>query len=250
MMYSNKSYIVYGNSTGNNYFVKPTSLPQYKPQFSVYTSNQTNMYEETKTHYQSDKEDYEINFEDTSSFFLKDTNQPKFVGTISHLMDDIRHTLRMATNQELPFNLDIKICNEEELSKEYNQRTNNIWNQTIKGFATHGENKEIFVLADSLDKMMLTLGHEIGHILSPRLINTTTEEAKAFSFEIVWLQTIKIHNILNLAENIDLEKIGTPVANGVHDVAFRWINSFMMDGRSPKEIYNDIINGEIIICEE
>ena len=77
---------------------------------------------------------------------------------------------------------------------------------------------DIFVLEDELDRVMLTIGHEIGHVLTTSLRDKRDEEAKAFAFELAWLQTIHKFNILGLKECMNINMLN-PAVNGLHNTA-------------------------------
>src|SRR3989338_4089818 len=59
----------------------------------------------------------------------------------------------------------------------------------------HGLLSEIFVLNGSLGRVLLTIGHELGHALSLPLSSPHDEEAKAYAFSLAWMNVIKEHNI-------------------------------------------------------
>ena len=104
---------------------------------------------------------------------------------------------------------------------------------------------EIFIKEDLLDKVMLTLGHELGHVLTKRLNNNKDEEAKAFAFSIAWMRTIKQHNIGNLATSIQLDQ---PARNGLHDVALDFILNKVKQ-KEPLDVWKQITNGDINVSD-
>jgi hypothetical protein len=77
----------------------------------------------------------------------------------------------------------------------------------------------IFVREDNLDRLFLTIGHEIGHALSPILSDPRDEEAKAFAFSLAWMKTVVEHNIADLSHNIT----PNPARNDLHDVAYSFV---------------------------
>src|SRR3989338_853413 len=97
---------------------------------------------------------------------------------------------------------------------------------------------EIFVLNDSLARVLLTIGHELGHVLTETLDHVHDEEAKAYAFSLVWMKTIKEHNIANLQNTIILEN---PAENGLHNVAFAFVTKLLKEGKDIWEIYNGLI---------
>ena len=77
---------------------------------------------------------------------------------------------------------------------------------------------------NQLDALLLVIGHEIGHVLTETLPNKHDEEAKAFAFSIEWAKTIKKHNIAGLGINIKQDLDFEPARNGLHDVAFSFVD--------------------------
>lgn len=101
---------------------------------------------------------------------------------------------------------------------------------------------DVFVLNDSLARVMLTLGHELGHVLTETLSDAHDEEAKAYAFSWAWMKIIKEHNIADLADALVLEN---PAHNGLHNVAFAFVQKLLDAGRSAWKIYLELIRREI-----
>lgn len=89
---------------------------------------------------------------------------------------------------------------------------------------------------------MLTIGHELGHVLSPALDNKQDEEAKAYAFSFAWMEIIKEHNIANLANAIVTE---SPAQNGLHDVGFALVMGLFKQGENYLQIYKKILNKKL-----
>lgn len=202
--------------------------------------------------YDEQHAEQEVPAQDMSILVLRPAAAPtQFTGMIDELISDVQQLVKSIISSPLPYDLSITLCRGEEFKKHYEARAEkNRWHQGIRGFSLHGAPKEIFVLRDTLEQTLLTLGHEIGHILTPPAVNALTEEAKAYAFEILFLEAMQRRNTKGIKDRIDLSALGTPAANGVHNVALQWVNSFLMDGRSAKDIYDGIIHGDIIICED
>lgn len=258
MEYRNTSFAIYSISKlGTNYYVTLTpALTSINSVSFLYSNKHENPYSLGSTFklYQNDKKEEDDSNIDSSkeieSFFNKGhTKPPMFYGVVSDIIEEINKTAKLILGHTLPQNLNIEFCDKNFFGKKYQQFSNKVWTENIRGFSVNGHTKYIYVLYDNLLSMMLTLGHEIGHILTPARQNSITEEAKAYAFEMIWLSKIKEENILSLSSSIDLSKLGTPQANGIHDVAFKWVNSFIMDNKTPKEIYDDIVSGELVIVE-
>ena len=121
------------------------------------------------------------------------------------------------------------------------------WSNGILGFSLNGTRKEIFVRENNLDELIIVIGHEIGHVFTPTLPNKHDEEAKAFAFSIEWARTIKKHNIANLGLSIKDELDFTPAKNGLHDVAFEFVNIITRKGRKSIDLHNDLVKKYISI---
>ncbi|MEK7835220.1 MAG: hypothetical protein AAB298_03600, partial [Pseudomonadota bacterium] len=90
-----------------------------------------------------------------------------------------------------------------------------------------------FAVAGNLDEVMLVIGHELGHVLSPTLSNGRAEEAKAFAFEMAWANAIFTNDIAGLQSSINEAALSMkPAQNGLHDLAFasRWDRVRMLYG--------------------
>ena len=70
------------------------------------------------------------------------------------------------------------------------------------------------------------------------------EEAKAYSFSLEWMKAIKKYNIANLKEAIITEN---PAHNGLHNVAFSFVNKMLKEGNDVWQIYSDLIKEEISV---
>ncbi len=93
---------------------------------------------------------------------------------------------------------------------------------------------EIFVANDSLGRVMLTLGHELGHVLTPTLDDRHDEEAKAYAFSLQWMKVIRENDIAGLAGAIITER---PADNGLHNAAFFSVEKWRREGKQAWEIY-------------
>jgi len=120
----------------------------------------------------------------------------------------------------------------------------NQWNSEIQGFAINRKDKglisEIFIKKGELDRIMITIGHEIGHVLTIKKDNMLDEEAKAFAFSLAWMKSIKESNIANLGTSISLSR---PAMNGIHNIALDFVLDQRSDGKEALDIYYDIIAG-------
>lgn len=108
----------------------------------------------------------------------------------------------------------------------------------------HGLMSEIFVLNDSLARVMLTIGHELGHVFTETLENKHDEEAKAYAFSLAWMNLIKDHNIADLADAIVTER---PAENGLHNVAFFFVDRMMRAGAGAIELWKGLVEGKLFV---
>ena len=173
--------------------------------------------------------------------FLKPGMHGTFVGKIEEIKEDIIETFEKIHGQEFPSDLKLSILDKNEFEKiapgkgtiglSFNRRQS-------------GLISEIFVLNGPLARVMLTLGHELGHVLTPSLNCSKTEEAKAFAYSLEWMRIIKKHNIANLGDAFITEQ---PASNGLHDVAFSFVQKMIRRGLSAKEVYSDLVRGELLV---
>ena len=161
-----------------------------------------------------------------------------FIGDASEIKEFAEEAFREVTGQEFPDDVDINVISKDKML-EVNPRN-------VVGFAINRKNlglvSEVFVRKDTLDRVMLVLGHELGHVLTKRLGNEKDEEAKAFAFALAWMKKIKEKNIANLSTSIQLE---TPAENGVHDVAFDFVLDLVNKGRDAFDVWMGIVRGLI-----
>jgi len=114
------------------------------------------------------------------------------------------------------------------------------WSNGILGFSITRKSRKIFVRENQLDELMIVLGHEIGHVLTETLPNKHDEEAKAFAFSIEWAKTIKKHNVANLGLNIKDNLDFNPARNGLHDIAFEFVDLMVKQGIMAMQLHDDL----------
>lgn len=176
------------------------------------------------------------------SFLNPERPLATFITNIEELKPIITETFEKLMEQKFPNNVSIRVCSENEL-KKIHEKNGGLWTPTIQGFSLNRNGKgvnEIFVKQDALDSMMLTIGHELGHVMTPTLQNSIDEEAKAFAFSLAWVETIKEHNIANLAANVNTK----PAKNGLHDRAFNFLIHILNQGKSAFQAFKEIAKGE------
>ena len=176
--------------------------------------------------------------------FLVGNREPTpIIKSETKIMPFIEEAFEKQTGEAFPHNRIIVSILDDKQFKQAALKNNTGWGQGLAGFALNNLGKgipsQIFVKRAHLDSMMLTIGHEIGHVMSPQLPNTRDEEAKAISFSMAWAETIKKHNIAGIAHNINPR----PAKNGLHDVAYDYVLELMKQGKNSLQVFKDIANG-------
>lgn len=161
------------------------------------------------------------------------------MGDVKHIIEQTYSTI---TGQEFPHDsIRIVICDEDTFRRVH-ESTGNTHSPGVVGFSYNKYGKgasEIYVKTDHLDSLLLTVGHEIGHVLSPTLPNAHDEEAKAHAFSLAWVETIRDHNIAGLQPNIT----PNPAHNGLHDVSFDFVTHLLNTGATAYDVFTTLSQG-------
>lgn len=262
----------YGNSSGaSGYSSLESKVSSYSPS-TGYSSSASNSYEKGDISYMiaesvlenpvmkydftdNKKELYSNSYKSkpvtqtyshvTDNFLALDRPRSVFIGDASEIKEFVEEAFRAVTGREFPDDVMIRLLSKEEFKKA-NIVVSGKWNDGLQGFAINrkrlGLVSEIFVRKGEMDKIMLTIGHELGHVLTRQLEDKRDEEAKAFAFSIAWMRKIKELNIANLATAIQLDR---PARNGLHDVALDFVLKLTQEGREAFDIYLDLISGNL-----
>lgn len=148
------------------------------------------------------------------------------VSEFGAVKDVTEETYKLLTGQDFPHDSVKVFVLTDTAFKSVFTASGNYWSEGIQGFSLNRFGRgisEVYVRENHLDNVLLTLGHEIGHILSKPLQNSKDEEAKAHAFSIAWMNTIRDNNIAGLKPNIFLN----PAKNGVHDAGLDIVNHLM-----------------------
>lgn len=145
-------------------------------------------------------------------FLNRSRRVPSFVDDAHELEESIRTTFQLTMHEELPHDIIISVAPRDRLLREHLS----FLNPGVMGISYH-ETRRIFVAAGPIDEVLLTIGHEIGHVLTEPAATPQQEEAKAFAFEAAWAETLWQHDIQGLRESIN-SKSFLPAKNGIHDV--------------------------------
>jgi len=235
------------NSARDNYSNNGPEIYQsqtlgYQPaqQYLGSTSlNEQNNYFAQKNYFQREEKTHEAI---TDLFLAPNRPATPLVSEFGAIKEIMEEAYKKLTEQDFPHDA-VKVFILSEIAfKNIFTTTGNYWNEGIQGFSLNRYGygtSEIFVRENNLDSVLLTLGHEIGHILSKPLPNLKDEEAKAHAFSIAWMNTIKDNNIAGLSPNIILN----PARNGIHDAGLDIVNHLMSAGISALDAFNTLAHG-------
>lgn len=170
--------------------------------------------------------------------FLSPTRpKSQFVADAAAVAGFVQETFLRTTHRELPEDIIITVAPRKTLQQLHSQ----FFNPGVAGLSLNGSRREVFAAAGSLDEVMLVIGHELGHVLSPALSNGRSEEAKAFAFEMAWAQAIFEHNTGGLRQSINSAALSMkPAQNGLHDLAFAFVKAAAMAGKEPLQLHSQI----------
>lgn len=184
----------------------------------------------------------------TPQIFLKPSRpKTRFIDDNHETRSIAEEVFELIMKKKLPKNISINILPFDEF-KALHSRFGE-WGNGILGFSINGDNKKIFVRKNHLDVLMLVIGHEIGHILTDTLPNKHDEESKAFAFSIEWAKTIKQHNVANLGSSIKDEIDFQPARNGLHDIAFAFVDFMVKRGRKASDVHRALVKGYISVFD-
>ncbi len=180
--------------------------------------------------------------------FLKPGTTSRFVGDAESIQNDIEAAFLATTGDELPRDIQITVLNDAEFRKAHAAHDGGSSNG-VMGFSLNANGRgmsKVFVRATALDHVMLTVGHEVGHVLTPTLRSEHDEEAKAFAFSLAWMNAIRKENIAGIGSHI----LPEPAQNGLHDRAFAFVQSVLDTGVSAWEAFLQLASGIITITEQ
>ena len=225
----------YGASINSIVPSSPASISYSSgPERSGYTHHSSNAYSllassHTEYHFQP-------------SEFLRPGKEGKFIGHAEEIKEYIVDAFETIFQAPFPNNIFISVCNEQEFRK-IAPHPGTIGLSVNRG--KEGLISEIFVLNESLARVMLTIGHELGHVLTQTLPHPHDEEAKAYAFSLVWMRAIKEHDIAGLGDAIVTER---PAENGLHNVAFRFVERMLKKGMELSQIYLELIHKNVSVA--
>lgn len=183
-----------------------------------------------------------------ADMFLKPGSTAKFVGDAAEIKEFVEEAFLLTTGEELPKDIEISVLNDTAF-RQVHVAHNGVWSEGLQGFSLNTNGKgtnQIFVRANNLDKLMLTIGHEIGHVLTPSLGNPHDEEAKAFAFSLAWMNAIREKNIAGIGSHI----LPEPAQNGLHDTAFAFVQHIIENGVKAWDAFLQLARGTLTITEQ
>ncbi|MDP3640296.1 MAG: hypothetical protein Q8R53_03790 [Nanoarchaeota archaeon] len=177
------------------------------------------------------------------ALFLKPGKEGKFVGKAEEIRPFIEEAFSKMFDEPFPVDIMLSVLDEKAFRKIAPHPGTMGLSINRK---PHGLLSEIFVLNGSLGRVLLTIGHELGHALSLPLSSPHDEEAKAYAFSLAWMNIVKEHNIAGLQNAFINEQ---PAENGLHNVAFAFVQQLLQQEKTAEEIHSSLIHGEISVPE-
>lgn len=190
--------------------------------------------------YNSSSREYQASI--TGGLLKKCRPVTQFVHDSEEVKDIVIETFEKLTGKQFPDSIEVRVCEEEEMKKAHSANGGR-WSSGIMGFAINRwpNPSTIFVKKNHLDALMLTIGHELGHVVNPQLPNELDEEAKAFAFELAWTKTIIKEDIGGLAKNFNIDFV--PAENGLHDRAFAFVQDVVRKGKDALGVFWELSKG-------
>lgn len=243
--YSNTSYSAinyFSKNTDDKYGFNSGNSMIFEPQYIRKTN--PIQYAQPKQKYQTI---YATSHSFTPEIFLNPSRpKSRFIVDNNEARDIAEEVFELMLKEKMPSNIPINVLPFEEFKSLHSRF--GAWSNGVLGFSIN-KSKQIFVRENHLDALMLVIGHEIGHVLTDSLPNKHDEEAKAFAFSIEWAKTIKQHNIANLGPSIKDEFDFQPARNGLHDVAFAFVDFMVKKGRKAINLHEDLVKGYISVFD-
>jgi hypothetical protein len=235
--YSGISY--FASNTDDNYgFERENPIiiePKYSRKTTIHYKNQREYFSAYPASHSSIPEIF-LSPSRQKARFIDDNNEAKVIA---------EEIFELMMGEPLPIGISINILPFDDFKALHSKF--GPWSGGILGFSINSNEKKIIVRENHLDSLMLVIGHEIGHVLTQALPNKHDEEAKAFAFSIEWAKTIKKHNVANLGLNIKDDVDFEPARNGLHDVAFNFVDFMVKKGRKALQLHDDLVKGYISV---
>ena len=229
--------MMYGMSGGSGY----GGTSSYGQAPSMYGTQPTMNYSQPSLH-NTYVQPETPHFSVQEGFLVENRPLTPIVSDMGDVKEVVEQTYSIITGEDFPEDsILIRVCHDEQFRTIY-ESTGGQFNEGVMGFSFNKYGKgasEIYVREDHMDRLLLTIGHEIGHVLSPPLPNASDEEAKAHAFSLAWMETIRDNDIAGLQSNISVN----PARNGVHDVGFSLVLSMKEQGHSSFDVFKTLAYG-------
>ncbi len=249
--YSHLETITYSSANGSVAYSIADSAPSFgyalpipllTPREEYHSPASWKRYQQSEQQYHLSTPHQEYHF--TPDLFLKPGKEGKFVGKAEDIKEFIEDAFEKVFHIPFPIDIKISVCDLAQFRKiaPHPSTIGLSINRRKEGLLS-----EIFVLNDSLARVMLTIGHELGHVLTQTLDNPHDEEAKAYAFSLVWMKAIREFDIAGLADAFVMEN---PAKNGLHNVAFQFVEKVRQQGVDVWGLYVGLLRGEYSFQEE
>ena len=244
------SYESRSSMNGSGYFMPSASSSSgYSFGFSSFSNSglSYNSSASAPASYQSSSIAYNLfqsqqNYNFIPDDFLKPGNLGMFVGKADEIKEFVEEAFELMFHESFPKDIKVSVLNEQEFHKlaPHPGTIGLSVNRRKQGLLS-----EIFVKNDFLGRVLLTFGHELGHVLTQTLNHAQDEEAKAYAFSLAWMRLIKEHNIAGLKEAIVTER---PAEKGLHNVAFNFVEDLQKRGKGWWEIYQELVGRTVSVA--
>jgi len=250
--YGSSPQSMYSSGAGESSYMAKQNTPVYQHASPLEIVVEDSKSAKVMQNYLSGKDQTQMylsnkKYTSASAFLSPKRPQTPMIENSSEIMPYIRETFEKLVGEAFPEDhLKIHILDDKEFEAAHGPGGK--FGPGIQGFALNRQGKginEVFVRKNHLDHLMLTLGHEIGHVMSRTLADDRDEEAKAFAFSVAWMDTIKEHNIAGLAGSI----MPNPARNGLHDVAFEYLLELINKGKGAWQLFRELADGAITITK-
>lgn len=182
----------------------------------------------------------------STAFLSPDRPETPIVQKQSEIMPYVKETFEKLTGNPFPEDkIRLHVLDDKAFEKAHGGGR---FGPGIMGFALNRQGRgadDVFVRKTHLDRMMLTIGHEIGHVMSPTLPDARDEEAKAFAFSVAWMEAIRKHNIAGIGRSV----LPNPARNGLHDVALDYLYELIEKGNGALQLFKDLASGALSITK-
>ena len=178
----------------------------------------------------------EKNYHFAPEDFLIPGREGRFVGKAEEVREVVEEAFTKIFDCPFPNDVKVSVLSDKKFRKIANSP--GVLGLSFNRKLTGGVS-EIYVREDSLARVMLTLGHELGHVLTATLGDKRDEEAKAYAFSLEWMRMLQEENIGGLGGALVLDR---PAENGLHNVAFEFVQKMVASGRKAWEVYLGMVN--------